>query len=189
MGALIDMVRSSPIEEDHTDRLEQGTIPSEIKGFRERSRLQLVAEANGLELQPCEVGMGVSQVLPVAIGAMAPGYSLLVVEQPELHIHPAIQCNLGDLLAAQVLGNQDRALLLETHSEHLLLRLLRRIRESNEDELPPGAPPLKPEDISVLWIEQEDGVIAIKEIPVTADGDFSEQWPKGFFEERANELF
>lgn len=189
LGVMIDVVRASPNDEDHGDRIEQGVVPSEIKGFRERSRLQLVSEANGLELQPCEVGVGVSQVLPVAIGAMAPGYSMLAVEQPELHIHPAIQCNLGDLLAAQVIGNQDRALLLETHSEHLLLRLLRRIRENSEDELPPGSPPLEAEHLSVLWVEQENGEVVIKEIPVTKDGDFSEQWPKGFFEERANELF
>ena len=140
--------------------------------------------------QPGVVGVGVSQGLPVAIGAMSPGYSILAVEQPELHIHPAIQCNLGDLLASQVVGNQDRTLLLETHSEHLLLRLLRRIRENSEDGGAATSLPMRhmgPGLISVLWVEQNDGVVSIRHIPVNAQGDFDEQWPKGFFEERFDE--
>ena len=156
---------------------------------KEKTRVQLVSDATGLELHPGEVGVGVSQVLPVAIGAMAPGYRILAVEQPELHIHPAIQCNLGDLLAAQAIKYESRTMLLETHSEHLVLRMLRRIREKTEGELPPDGPPLTPGHLSVLWVEQEDGVVRIKPIPVNAQGDFDEQWPKGFFEERANELF
>lgn len=172
------------------EELELDSIPSsEILRLRERSRIQLVSEANGLELQACEVGIGVSQALPVAIGAMAPGYRILVVEQPELHIHPAIQCNLGDLLAAQIIKDEGRTMLLETHSEHLILRMLRRIRENTEGELPEDAPALTPDHLSVLWVEQDDGVVSIKSIPVNSQGDFDEQWPKGFFEERANELF
>lgn len=154
-----------------------------------KSRLQLVSESTGMHLQLCEVGIGVSQALPVALGAMAPGYRIMAVEQPELHIHPAIQCNLADLLAAQVIKDDGRTILLETHSEHLILRMLRRIRENSEGELPLDAPALTPEHLSVLWVEQDKGVVSIKPIPVNSQGDFDEQWPKGFFEERANELF
>ena len=67
--------------------------------------------------------------------------------------------------------------------------MLRRIRENTEGELPPDAPPLVPGHLSVLWVEQDKGVVSIKPIPVNSQGDFDEQWPKGFFEERANELF
>lgn len=170
------------------EELDLDSIPaSELLRLRERSRIQLISEANDLELQPCEVGIGVSQVLPVALGAMAPGYRILVVEQPELHIHPAIQCNLGDLLAAQAIKDESRTMLLETHSEHLILRMLRRIRENTEGALLPDAPPLKPKHLSVLWVQQDDGAVLIKPIPVNAQGDFDEQWPKGFFEERFDE--
>ena len=187
MGVLIDVVRAPPDDSNHEADPEQGIVPSEIKKFRERSRLQLVSEITGLELQPGDVGIGVSQVLPVALGAMAPGGRILAVEQPELHIHPAIQCNLADLLAHQVTKDDNRTMLLETHSEHLILRMLRRIREHTEDELPPDAPLLTPEHLSVLWVEQDNGVVSIKSMPVNAQGDFDEQWPKGFFEERFDE--
>ena len=189
LGVLINVIRASNGNLNREGDTEEGIVASEILGLGERVRLQLVSGSTGLALQPCEVGVGVSQVLPVALGAMAPGYSVLAVEQPELHIHPAIQCNLGDLLAAQVIGGQDRVILLETHSEHLILRLLRRIRENTEGELPPDAPAISPDHLSVLWVEQDNGVVRIEPIPVNAQGDFDGKWPKGFFEERANELF
>jgi predicted ATPase len=126
--------------------------------------------------------------VPVVIGAMAPGYNLLAVEQPELHVHPAIQCSLADVLALQVI-DKDRQLLLETHSEHLMLRLLRRVRETTEGELPVDAPKLTPDDLSVLYVASDAEGMMITPLPVTEDGDFSRPWPKGFFSERRGELF
>ena len=120
---------------------------------------------------------------------MASGYSLFAVEQPELHIHPAIQCSLADLLAHQILEDQDRQILLETHSEHLMLRLLRRVRETTEDELPPDAPEITHESISVLYVSNDSGKMTLTHLPVTEDGDFARAWPKGFFAERGDELF
>ena len=52
------------------------------------------------------------------------------VEQPELHVHPAVQVALGDVFIDGI-KNRNRTMLIETHSEHLLLRLLRRVRETN----------------------------------------------------------
>jgi hypothetical protein len=70
-----------------------------------------------------------------------------------------------------------------------MLRLLRRIREQQEGESEPGAPEIKPEHLSVLYLSNEGGSMKITELPVTPDGDFSRPWPKGFFEERVAELF
>lgn len=156
----------------------------DISNLNLKSRTKLVSDETGIELSPSDVGVGISQALPVAIGAMAPGYSVMAVEQPELHIHPAIQCNLGDLIASQVVHDDSRTILLETHSEHLILRMLKRIREKSEGELSEDAPPLRPSHLSVLWVEQSEGVVSIKPITVNTDGDFDEPWPKGFFEER-----
>jgi hypothetical protein len=166
----------------------EGIPHSDLLKIRSRARLLMVAEESQVEVSPSEVGVGVSQLLPVVIGAMKPGYSILAVEQPELHIHPAVQCRLADVLANQVLG-KERIVLLETHSEHLMLRLLRRIRELHEEELPPGAPTIAPADLSVVYVSSTPEGVQMCELPVTEDGDFSRQWPKGFFEERAEELF
>jgi hypothetical protein len=70
-----------------------------------------------------------------------------------------------------------------------MLRLLRRIRETAEDQVPPGAPKLAPEDVAVIYVETNiDGVI-FKPLRVSPDGDFIDRWPRGFFQERGDELF
>ncbi|MDB4610610.1 AAA family ATPase [Akkermansiaceae bacterium] len=169
--------------------LDPDLITRDANNLVERSQLKLVCERTGVEVDPSDVGSGVSQVVPVLVGAKAPGYSILSVEQPELHIHPAVQCTLADALAEEVLQSDDRCLLLETHSEHLMLRWLRRIRELHEEELPPDAPTIRPEQLSVLHVESGDQGQKITRLPITEDGDFAVKWPQGFFEERAEELF
>lgn len=186
LGMLIERARLGDAEAF----AELDVLPiSELTQIEEHSRIRIVAEETGVEVAPCDIGVGVAQVLPVVIGSMAPGYSVLAVEQPELHVHPAVQTRLADVLARQVVGAQDRLLLLETHSEHLMLRLLRRVREHQEGESEPYAPEIKPEDLSVLYLSNESGSMKITELPVTPDGDFSRPWPKGFFAERTQELF
>ena len=153
---------------------------------------ELILSSGETNLQVNDVGLGVSQVLPVVVGAYSGGFSVMSVEQPELHIHPAVQCKLADVLAHSVLGkrkHKERSLILETHSEHLMLRLLRRIRERHEGDLQFNDPEIEPEDISVLYIEKDQGEVKITHLPVTEDGDFEKKWPKGFFEERTEELF
>lgn len=180
-------LRSGNLDFDAAESLEN--IMDRIESLPQTFRIELIDEKTGQRRRPADVGVGVSYVIPVVAGAITPGYSTLLVEQPELHIHPAVQCELGDVLARQVIGSGERTMILETHSEHLMLRLLRRIRERHEGDLPPGAPELTPDDLSVLYVENVDGVVLITELPVTEDGDFGRQWPKGFFEERADELF
>ena len=82
-----------------------------------------------------------------------------------------------------------KSLLVETHSEHIMLRLLRRIREASADELPPGVTGLRAEDVSVIYVEGVDDGVSFRPLRVDQDGEFLDHWPKGFFEERAGELF
>src|SRR5208282_3873151 len=76
-----------------------------------------------------DVGFGVGQVLPILVSACALKERLIAVEQPELHLHPAQQAELGDVFIEAALGERKNTFLLETHSEHLILRVLRRVRE------------------------------------------------------------
>ena len=73
-----------------------------------------------------DVGIGVSQVLPVLVSAYAAKNNLLAIEQPEIHLHPALQAELGDVFLESALGGGGNTFLIETHSEHLLLRIMRR---------------------------------------------------------------
>jgi predicted ATPase len=80
-------------------------------------------------------------------------------------------------------------LLIETHSEHLLLRLLRRIRETTAGELPPGHIGLVPDQLAVAFITKDEGDTKVHSLQVNDRGDFTGYWPKGFFDERSQELF
>ncbi len=164
-------------------------IRRELERLQPQRKLVLHDEVNDTDVKPQDIGVGISQVIPVIVGAMDPNCSIYAIEQPELHIHPRIQCNLGDTFAAQAGKDDGRVFLIETHSEHLILRLLRRIRETTDGELPPGKPPLTPDQVAVYYVEGGKNGMKVTEIPVASDGDFTKQWPQGFFEERAEELF
>ncbi|WP_398310917.1 AAA family ATPase [Zoogloea sp.] len=151
---------------------------------RVKPRIALIDQA-GMTHQALDVGVGISQVLPVVVAAQDDRASIVSIEQPELHVHPAVQVGLGDLF---IDGAIERGLsfLLETHSEHLILRLLRRIREAAEEG---NAEHINPDLIGVYYLASENGHITATRLPVNSEGDFDTPWPKGFFEERGPELF
>lgn len=133
-----------------------------------------------------EVGSGVSYLLPVLAALWHSNRSW--VEQPELHLHPAAQCELGDVFLRAY--NRGRFSVVETHSEHLLLRILKRIRQSSRGEAIDSELRCIPEAVAVYYFDpQEDGSTRVKRLRVTRFGDFSDRWPAGFFEERDGELF
>lgn len=167
---------------------EEEMIQEEIAQLPVKVRLFLRDLSTGVEVLPQDIGVGISQVLPVVVACLSSRYGIVAIEQPELHIHPAFQVAIGDLFIEQAQTNQS-IYLLETHSEHLLLRLLRRIRETSEGELPPGIMGLTPKELSVNYLEKLEDDLCIRQLQVTADGDSQGEWPKGFFEERAGELF
>lgn len=151
-------------------------------------RRLLLDTGSGTLVLPSEVGAGVSQMVPVVVAAIADGrVPMVIVEQPEIHVHPALQVALGDLL---IEASSSRNFLIETHSEHLILRLLRRIRESSAGELDPGSRlALLPEQLSVMHVSNTPNGTMIQRLRVDQTGEFVDRWPRGFFEERAKELF
>jgi predicted ATPase len=140
-------------------------------------------------LRPSDVGIGISQVVPVIVSALGGPHRLVVIEQPELHLHPRIQARLGDLFISAIANPIGNHIILETHSEHLILRLLRRIRETADGELAEGVGALYPEDMSVVYISGGEGVAVAQQLRIDSTGEFVDRWPNGFFDERAQELF
>ncbi len=136
-----------------------------------------------------DVGIGISQVLPVLVHAEANEWNLIAIEQPELHLHPALQAELGDVFIESALGLRKNTFLIETHSEHLILRIMRRIRETHLKTLPKGCTPITSKDVSILFVEPDGARSIIREMPLNDLGELVKAWPGGFFEEGYRELF
>ena len=136
-----------------------------------------------------DVGIGVSQVLPVLVSAYASQKQIIAIEQPEIHLHPALQADLGDVFIQSALGEGKNRFLIETHSEHLLLRVMRRMRETTNGRLPEGVPSISPKDVCVLFVEPDGSHSIVREMPLNENGELVKAWPGGFFEEGLREVF
>lgn len=159
-------------------------------------------QLRGHEVNIRNVGVGVSQVLPVLARALAGSArgSTHLIEQPELHLHPALQAELADVFIEGAyapplpglgrLGGGNpwwKTFIIETHSEHLILRLLRRIRETTAKEAPKGFE-LRPSDVAVYYVDPTESGTRFLRMEISEDGDFITPWPHGFFPERLREL-
>ena len=145
-------------------------------------------EPNGNSVELQDVGSGVSYVLPVLYALSCQG--LVQVQQPELHLHPALQASVADVFIEELHREGRGQFLLETHSEHLLLRLLRRIRDTEKGKALSDDVKLTNDDIAVYYFDpQPAGGTFVSRQLVTPLGDFYNDWPRGFFPERAKDLF
>ncbi len=149
---------------------------------RERGKYgyELNVEISGVDrpLDLTTVGVGVSQALPIVVlGLVSEPGALLLFEQPELHLHPDVQAELGDFFLA--LARSGRQLVVETHSEYLVNRLRRR---QATDQDPDAA------DLTRLFFFERDGADA-KVIPARIGQDGSmPDWPRGFLDTASREL-
>ncbi len=126
-----------------------------------------------------DVGEGMSQVLPVIVRAFMPANSdtVIAIEQPELHLHPAAHGNLAQLFAEQAKAGRGRYL-IETHSENFVLRLRRLVAEKE----------LSPSDLIIYFVDfdEEAGYSNLTPIAVDAQGSVS-NWPEHIFNEALDE--
>lgn len=122
-----------------------------------------------------DVGYGCSQVLPILVaGHNLDRGDILIVQEPEIHLHPKAQAELGTFFFD--LYKKGIQTFIETHSEHLLLRIQAHIADKESK--------LDPEDVRIFYVYTEDGKKKIKRIKIKEDGFFEDKWPKGFFPER-----
>lgn len=146
-------------------------------------RLRYIPDDLLLEIE--DVGVGISQVIPVLLAANS---SRVYIQQPELHLHPKLQAQLADVFVEQV--SRDPIFVIETHSEHFLLRILRRIRETYRSDIAHTLFSLNAEDVVVLYVDKtKEGTSNIVQLRLSEDGEFIDRWPNGFFTERDGELF
>lgn len=128
------------------------------------------------EVKITDVGFGVSQVLPALVQAYyCPPNSTVWMEQPEIHLHPQVQAELADALISATKSVQDgkprnTQLIIESHSEHLLQRVQRRIAEGE----------LQPNDVAVYFCKRSKSGAELEELQIDDFGEIS-NWPDGFF--------
>jgi predicted ATPase len=139
--------------------------------------LRVIAPGGTTPVSIPDAGFGVSQVLPVLVQAFyAASDTSVLLEQPEIHLHPAAQSVLGDALLAAVQEN-DVQLVVETHSEHLLHRIQRRIAEEQ----------ITKDDVALYFIETSQGRSEIHELKVDQYGNIT-NWPQDFFGDEMSDL-
>jgi len=126
--------------------------------------------STGFPVNVSDTGFGVSQILPVVVECLSsPRNCTIMIEQPEIHVHPKVQAELGDLF---IEASKDRRIIVETHSEHLLLRVQRRIAEKL----------LSPNEVAIYFFEPSHEGTQIRRLAMDESGSIKE-WPAGFFEE------
>jgi len=162
--------------------------------IRDYHEIVLIDGRSGSKASIKDVGFGISQIIPIIVQGLMSEDRILCIEQPEIHLHPRLQAELGDFFIpiTEETGSYANTLnqvIVETHSEHLILRLLRRIRETTNGELEDEALALRPEHVAVIYAKPTEHGTELMELRISEDGDFIDKWPDGFFTERERELF
>ena len=152
-------------------------------------RVEAVAEGSGVyrvkvrrspgsaEVLITDVGFGVSQVLPVLVLCYyVPEGSIVLLEQPEIHLHPSVQSGLADVFVDAV-ENRNIQIILESHSEHLLMRLQRRIAEQK----------LSPEKVALYFSRPGPDGSELTPLELDLYGQIN-NWPQGFFGDEFSEM-
>lgn len=180
--------RRAPFEEvigqwlRHLGLIHSFTVRQLAKGMREY-RVGVRVDPGTPEVSIPDVGFGVSQLLPVLVQAFyAPANSTVIVEQPELHLHPATQQNLADMFVGASQARENGAdrnvqFLIESHSEHFLRRLQRRIAEGAVD---PGR-------VAIYFSAREESVSRIEPLELNEFGGIK-NWPKDFFGDQMTDI-
>lgn len=119
-----------------------------------------------------DVGVGTSQLLPIIMESfLAPKKSVLVIEEPETHIHPNAQAKLADLFATCI-KNDNKRFFIETHSMYFVQKIQILVARGE----------LNPQDVGIYYFNQSENGAEIQELTLASNGQFEQAFPKGFFD-------
>lgn len=147
-------------------------FPAEVRGMNAHNWI-MRDNRSGAPVRLDQIGYGVSQLLPVVDDCIHAMKQLICIEEPELHLHPRLQARLGNLFTSSVVKNGNQVI-VETHSENILLRVRRLIRGGK----------LRAEDVAVLYVDNvgETGA-TVSRLRLGDQGELLDPWPTGFFDD------
>lgn len=141
---------------------------------------EVLVKIDDVESALLDVGFGVSQVLPVITKLLsAPPGSIILLEQPELHLHPNAQAALADLML-EVAEKRNLQLIVESHSEHIVRRLQRRVAEASTAFA-------KPDNIKMYYCQPGEEGATIDEVDIDRFGQIA-NWPEKFMGDISGDL-
>lgn len=164
------MKENARVKKSVNQWLEKFGFKVDVKEFKEVIHHMNVTQ-NGLTLDITDVGFGISQVLPIIIqGFLAEEKSITIIEQPEIHLHPKMQADLGDLFI-EIVKSEEKKLVIETHSEYLLRRIRRRISEGH----------IKSSDVAICLFhaKTKETPAWVESLSIGEKGSFV--WPEEFY--------
>lgn len=181
-------LRYKPFEQVIAEKLKQmGLIESfkvnRISNKRQDYEVKVKTKGSLGEVDLPDVGFGISQVLPVLVECFyAPANSIILMEQPEIHLHPRAQAFLADVMIDVINAREDGhdrniQLIIETHSEHFLRRLQRRIAEDA----------VKKEQVAAYFADASRTPTTLDELRLDICGNI-ENWPKDFFGDEMEDI-
>jgi predicted ATPase len=160
----------------HLGLIESFSI-NEVAPGTNRWIAKICVHKGGPSVPLTDVGTGVSQVLPViTLLQYVPEGATVMLEQPEIHLHPLAQAGLADIVIQAAIHRRVQVI-LESHSEHLLLRLQRRIAEAE----------LSSENVKLYFAEAKTGVSTLVPLDVDPVGNIR-NWPDRFMGDAFNEV-
>lgn len=140
--------------------------------------MRIVDSLSGVAVDLTHVGVGVSQVLPILVMCLlAREGSTIILEQPELHLHPSVQSKLADFFLSLALSGKQ--CILETHSEYIVNRLRLRAATAFEDSISSL--------LRLYFVEKAKGTSVYRDVSINKFGAIPE-WPKGFFDQTHKEI-
>ncbi len=175
-GIEYSLTRGTLLEAVNYWVCEEFEMAKHIEARKDENTYQIILKyISGLEVSIKHVGFGISQVLPIIVqGLLLPINGILIVEQPEIHLHPKIQSKMCDFLYSLTL--QNRKVVVETHSSHFILRMRRRIAEDLTNEMD--------DNINLTFIENS----LFRTLRLDDYGTILDYYPKDFIELPSGEM-
>ncbi len=161
----------------------------EIFSASGKVNFRLKVKENGISVDLVDTGFGYTQLLHVATFIITAGWGVeeekpvfMLIEEPSVHLHPKLSAGIMDIIIGESIERIKKGLtfsyVIETHSEHVLIRLRRRIAEGR----------IEPENVRIYFFEKEKGICFARRIEIDERGELSDLFPADFFSQDYEDL-